>query len=30
LTNIQNRALKLICGVIKSGKPYIENYRSVF
>lgn len=29
LNNISNHALKLICGVIRSGKPYIKNYRSV-
>lgn len=29
LNNIENRILKLICGVLKSGKPYIANYRSV-
>lgn len=28
LNNISNHALKLICGVIRSGKPYIKNYRS--
>lgn len=29
LNNISNHALKLICGVIRSGKPYIKNYRSL-
>lgn len=29
LNNISNHALKLICGVIRSGKPYIKNYRSI-
>ena len=28
LRNIENKCLKLICGVIKSGKPYISGYRS--
>ena len=28
LTNIENRLLKLMCGVVKSGKPYIEGYTS--
>ena len=26
--NIENKCLKLICGVLKSGKPYISGYRS--
>ena len=29
LNNIANKALKLICGVIRSGKPYIESFSSV-
>lgn len=29
LNNIVNKTLKLICGVIKSGKPYIKGYTSV-
>lgn len=29
INNIENKLLRLICGIIKSGKPYIENYRSV-
>ena len=28
LNNIANKALKLICGVIRSGKPYIKTYVS--
>lgn len=28
LRNIENKCLKLICGVLKSGKPYISGYRS--
>lgn len=28
LNNIANKALKLICGVIKSGKPYVKGYTS--
>jgi transposase len=29
LTNIENRLLRVMCGVVKSGKPYIEKYLSV-
>lgn len=29
LNNIANKLLKLICGVLKSGKPYIEDYKSL-
>ena len=29
LRNIENKCLKLICGVLKSGKPYISSYRSI-
>jgi transposase len=29
VTNIENRLLRLMCGVVKSGKPYIEKYASV-
>jgi transposase len=29
LTNIENRLLRVMCGVVKSGKPYIEKYASV-
>ena len=29
LNNISNKTLKLICGVIRSGKPYIETFSSV-
>lgn len=28
LNNIANKALKLICGVIRSGKPYINTFKS--
>jgi len=28
LNNIENNALKLICDVLKSGKPHIKNFRS--
>lgn len=28
LNNIANKVLKLICGVIRSGKPYIKTYTS--
>lgn len=28
LNNIANRIIRLICGVINSGKPYIQGYRS--
>ena len=28
LHNIENKCLKLMCGVLKSGKPYISGYRS--
>lgn len=29
LTNIENRLLRLMCGVVKSGKPYIKDYISL-
>lgn len=29
LNNIANKTLKLICGVVKSGKPYLKGYMSV-
>ena len=29
LNNIANKTLKIICGVVRSGKPYIKDYRSV-
>ena len=29
MNNIANKLLKLICAMINSGKPYIQNYRSV-
>lgn len=29
LNNIANNLLKLICGVLKSGKPYIKEFRSL-
>lgn len=29
LNNMANKLLRVICAVIKSGKPYMENYRSV-
>ena len=29
ITNIENRLLRLMCGVVKSGKPYIGGYASI-
>lgn len=29
LTNIENKLLRLMCGVVKSGKPYIKDYVSL-
>ena len=29
LNNIQNKLLRIICGVLNSGKPYIDNYLSI-
>jgi len=29
LNNIENKVLRIICGIIKSGKPYMPNYRSI-
>jgi transposase len=29
LNNIANKVIKIVCGVIKSGKPFIKNYQSL-
>jgi transposase len=28
VNNIANKLLKILCAMIRSGKPYLENYRS--
>ena len=29
INNVENKLLRIICGIIKNGKPYIENYKSI-